>query len=257
MDLSLTLGLLPIVSGSAVGLVLGLVGGGGSVLAVPLLLYVVGMPDTHMAIGTSAVAVAASAFANLITHARRGTVKWRIAAVFAACGMVGAWLGSSLGIQTHGPLLLRLFAGIMIVVGIFMWLPRKSDGDPSVRLHARMVPPLAGTGLGVGMVSGFFGIGGGFLIVPGLRFSSGMAMLNAVGSSLVGVTAFGLTTAANYTRAQLVDWPVALLFVLGGFLGGLVGVRVAQHLATIKGALSRALSVIIILTAVVMLVQGR
>ncbi len=101
--------LLSIASGSLVGFSLGLVGGGGSILAVPLLVYVVGVPDPHVAIGTSAIAVAASAAANLLGHARTGSVKWPCALVFAAAGIVGAAAGAQLGKMMDGHRLLMLF----------------------------------------------------------------------------------------------------------------------------------------------------
>src|SRR5579863_8822413 len=94
--------LLAILSGSAVGFSLGLIGGGGSILAVPLLLYVVGVTEPHVAIGTSALAVSVNAFVNLVGHWRAGTVKWRCAAVFAAAGTIGAAIGSSLGKVVEG-----------------------------------------------------------------------------------------------------------------------------------------------------------
>jgi uncharacterized protein len=110
--------LLVLISGSLVGFVLGLIGGGGSVLAVPLFVYVVGVTDAHVAIGTSAVAVAVSAFANLVSHARAGHVKWNCAIVFALAGMGGAVIGSSLGKVFNGQLLLGLFGGLMIIIAV-------------------------------------------------------------------------------------------------------------------------------------------
>ena len=184
-------------SGALVGFVLGLVGGGGSILAVPLLVYLVGVPTPHVAIGTSAFAVAINAASGLVNHARAGTVKWRCAVVFALSGVAGAFLGSTLGKAFDGQKLLFLFALVMIAVGVLMLRRGKKAGDPHVRLGRENAPKLVGYGLGTGAFSGFFGIGGGFLIVPGLIASTGMPMINAVGSSLVAVTAFGLTTAAN------------------------------------------------------------
>ncbi len=110
--------LLSIASGSLVGFTLGLVGGGGSILAVPLLVYVVGVPSPHIAIGTSAIAVAASAAANLAGHARARTVKWPCALVFAVAGIVGAAGGAQLGKMVDGSRLLMLFGVLMVVVGI-------------------------------------------------------------------------------------------------------------------------------------------
>ena len=201
MALSLVQSGLGLFSGSLVGFSLGLVGGGGSILAVPLLIYLVGIGNPHLAIGTSAVAVAVNAAANLLAHARAGNVKWRCASVYALAGVAGAFFGSTLGKMVDGQKLLVLFAVLMIVVSFLMLKGRSAAGDPSVRLNRENLPKLLGFGTGTGALSGFFGIGGGFLIVPGLMLASGMPILNAVGSSLVAVTAFGLTTAANYAAS--------------------------------------------------------
>ena len=208
MVLSMTQMVLAVVSGSIVGFSLGLVGGGGSILAVPLLVYVVGLDNPHVAIGTSAIAVALNAAASLATHARAGNVKWRCATVFAAAGVAGAFIGSTLGKMMNGQKLLALFAILMMVVGGLMLRDRARTGDPTVRLSRENLPKLLGLGLLAGLLSGFFGIGGGFLIVPALMLAAGMPILNAVGSSLVSVTAFGLTTAGNYAWSGLVDWPL-------------------------------------------------
>jgi uncharacterized membrane protein YfcA len=215
-------------SGVLVGFTLGLVGGGGSILAVPLLVYLVGVPGAHLAIGTSAVAVAANAAASLAGHARAGHVRWPCAAVFAAAGVAGAFAGSALGRRVDGQALLAAFALLMLAVAGLML--RRKDGrvDRVVRLNRGNAPALIGTGLAVGALSGFFGIGGGFLIVPGLVFATGMPMLQAIGTSLVAVTAFGLTTAGTYAAAGLVDWPLAGLFILGGLLGSILGGRAAR-----------------------------
>lgn len=218
-------------SGVLVGFVLALVGGGGSILAVPLLVYLVGVPAPHVAIGTSALAVAVNAAMGLASHARAATVKWRCAAVFAFSGVAGAFLGSTLGKAFDGQKLLFLFALVMVAVGVLMLRRRKQLGNADVRLGRENAPKLVGYGLGTGAFSGFFGIGGGFLIVPGLIAATGMPMINAVGSSLVAVTAFGLTTAFNYALSGLVDWPLAAVFIAGGLAGSLGGARLAKRLA--------------------------
>ena len=244
---------LGLICGALVGFSLGLVGGGGSILAVPLMAYVVGVPDPHVAIGTSAFAVAANAAANLVNHARRGTVKWRCAAVFAAAGVLGAFGGSSLGKAFNGKHLLSLFAVLMIVVGGLMLRSRKGDSDEEVRLSRANAPKLAVAGLLTGTLSGFFGIGGGFLIVPALIAATGMPILYAVGSSLVAVAAFGLTTAINYTFAGWVDWPLAGVFLAGGVGGGLLGAGAATGLAAKKGLLNRVFAGLIFVVATYML----
>lgn len=239
-------------SGALVGFVLGLVGGGGSILAVPLMVYLVGVRSPHMAIGTSALAVAANAALGLTNHARHGNVKWRCALVFASSGIAGAAIGSTMGKAFDGQKLLFLFALVMIVVGILMLRRRRHLGDPEVRLGRENAGKLVGYGLGTGLFSGFFGIGGGFLIVPGLIAATGMPMLNAVGSSLVAVTTFGLTTGANYALSGLVDWALALVFVAGGLAGSFVGTRAAKHLSG-AGHLSTVFAVLIFVVAAYML----
>ena len=208
---------LSIGSGALVGFVLGLIGGGGSILAVPLLVYVVGVPSPHVAIGTSAVAVALSALTSLAAHARNGNVRWPCALIFAGSGVAGAALGSTLGKQFDGDRLLLLFGFLMIVVAGLMLRGRAGDGVNFAPLSqttaGKLLPRLVAFGLMTGTASGFFGIGGGFLIVPGLMISADIPLLAAVGSSLVSVTAFGLTTAANYALSDLIDWRLVMLFV--------------------------------------------
>jgi len=251
---------LAIASGSVVGFTLGLVGGGGSIMAVPLLVYVVGVPSPHVAIGTSAIAVAASAAANLIGHARARTVKWSCALVFAASGIAGAAAGAQLGKMVDGSRLLLLFGVLMVIVGLLMLRPRKSGGDPDVKLTResmpKLLPMLVGIGFLVGALSGFFGIGGGFLIVPGLIGATAMPLINAIGSSLVSITAFGLTTAASYAWSGFVDWPLAALFIVGGALGGLFGIRLARHLSGYRHALSLTFSGIVIAVGIYVIIRS-
>ena len=245
--------ILAFLSGTAVGLVLALIGGGGSILATPALLYVVGVSNPHMAIGTSALAVSINAFANLITHARRGNVKWRCAALFGAAGVVGAAIGAAVGKQTDAQILLPLFAILMIIVGLAMLRPRKSEGDGAVVLTRENAPKLIGYGLGAGALSGFFGIGGGFLIVPGLIGATGMTMLQAIGSSLFSVGAFGATTAASYAFDGLVDWRIAGLFIFGGVIGGVIGASLAEQLSKQRGMLQRVFAGVVFAVAAYML----
>lgn len=242
-----------ILSGSLVGFVLALVGGGGSILAVPLMVYLVGVPVPHVAIGTSALAVAVNAATGLASHARAGTVKWRCALVFAGAGIAGALIGSSLGKSFDGQKLLFLFALVMVAVGVLMLRRRGRAGNADVRLGRENAPRLVGYGLGSGAFSGFFGIGGGFLIVPGLVASTGMPMINAIGSSLVAVSAFGLTTAANYAVSGLVDWLLALAFITGGLAGGMAGARVARRLSAAHATLTVIFAAMIFVVAAYML----
>lgn len=256
MLLSVTQMVLAVFSGGIVGLSLGLVGGGGSILAVPLLVYAVGLENPHVAIGTSAVAVALNAAANLAAHARAGNVKWSCAAVFALAGIVGAFLGATLGKMIDGQKLLALFAVLMMVVAALMLRDRARTGDSAVRLSRENLPSLLGLGISAGLLSGFFGIGGGFLIVPALMLATGMPILNAVGSSLVSVTAFGLTTAASYAWSGLVDWQLAGLFVAGGVVGGLLGMQAAKSLARRRGVLTSVFAALIFVVGLYVLIRS-
>ena len=135
--------------------------------------------------------------------------------MFALAGIAGAAVGAHLGKLVDGSRLLTLFGVLMIVIGLLMLRPRKSGSNPEVQLSREslhLLPYLIGIGFLVGALSGFFGIGGGFLIVPGLIAATAMPLINAIGSSLFAVAAFGLTTAASYSFSGFVDWPLAGLF---------------------------------------------
>ncbi len=242
-------------AGSLVGFSLGLVGGGGSILAVPLLIYGVGLHDTHLAIGTSACAVALSAFANFLGHARRGHVRWSAAALFSATGVIGAWAGSTLGKATGGRNLLIVFA--FALLGAAFSMLRQSGKAPTDETRARSSPTLRLTVAGgaTGALAGFFGIGGGFLIVPALVAATGMPMLEAIGSSLMAVTAFGLTTAVNYAESGWVDWPLAMVFVAGGVAGGTLGSWSAVWLSRYRGALNLVFAALLTSTAAYLMLR--
>ena len=134
-----------------------------------------------------------------------------------------------------------------------MFAPRAAAGDPNVRITPAIAVRLIGAGLALWLLSGFFGIGGGFLVVPGLVASTGMPILFAVGSSLVAVTAFGLTTALSYAASGLISWKLAVVFIGGGAIGSLFGTRLATRLADRKGALNMVLAGLIAIVAVYML----
>lgn len=256
MELSALQYVLGAASGCLVGFSLALVGGGGSILAVPLLVYLVGVDQPHLAIGTSALAVALNAAQGLWQHSRRGNVRWPCASVFAAVGVLGAWGGSSLGKVVDGQSLLTAFAVLMLVVAALLLRHRHATGDETARLSRQNAPALVSTGALTGMVSGFFGIGGGFLIVPSLMWSAKLPILVAVGSSLVAVTAFGLTTATNYALAGWVDPALALSLVAGGLAGSRLGSVSATRLAQSRGRLNLVFAGVIVLVALYMLYRS-
>jgi len=171
-------GLLAALSGSLIGLILGLVGGRGSILAVPLLISVVGIGSTHAAIGTGAIAVALNAAIGLAAYWRAGTIRRGCASVPAAAGVVGAAPGAELGKAVPGERLLGLFGLLMAAVGLAMLRPRRAGDDRATHLTrgtaGRRLPRLAGFGLGVGLLAGFLGNGGA---APGVGLGGRLARI--------------------------------------------------------------------------------
>lgn len=253
MILTLFQQVLAVASGVLVGFSLGLIGGGGSILAVPLLLYLVGYHDTHVVIGTTALAVALTAFANLLPQWRAGNVHWKPALAFAMPGAAGAVIGAMIGKVFPGKQLLFPFALLMIFVAFSMLRPRKATATSPIRSGWNMLAWTVPVSFLVGMLSGFFGIGGGFLIVPGLMFATGMPLISAVGSSLVSVGAFGTTTAITYALSGLVNWLIAIEYIAGGVLGGLLGARLAIRLGAQKKTLTFIFAGVILTVAMYVL----
>ena len=235
--------------GAAVGFLLAVFGGGGSVLAAPVLLYLGGVTDAHVAVGTASAAVAANAALNLLGHWRGGRIKWPCATVFALAGLAGSFLGSSLAKLISGQHLLLAFALAMAAIGLSMVRRQASEGDPDVHISMKLVARLAPLGLLTGLAAGFFGIGGGFLIVPGLMLATGMTMANATASSLLSVALFGAATTFNYALTDQVDWRLAGLLLLGGAAGGVAGLFAAKALVRHAALARKLFAVLIILVA--------
>lgn len=271
--MSVAQSVLSVLSGSVVGLSLGLLGGGGSILAVPLLLYVVRLKNAHVVIGTSALAVSVNAFFNLITHARSGHVRWKPAILFSVPGVVGATIGAELGKRLHGSMLLFLFALLMFIIAGLMvrrasvqaakaprsqpeGLPREQAAAPKRQAGPLQSARVVVAGFLVGALSGFFGIGGGFLIVPALIFAEDLTFIEAIGSSLLAVGVFGLTTAVDYSLAGLINRLAFVEFIVGGALGGVLGARLANRLSQRRAALNYIFSAVIIVVAIYMLYKN-
>lgn len=180
-------------------------------------------------------------------------------AVFAGAGVVGALLGAEFAKAIDDHKLLLLSGLLMVVVGLVMFCRQGRTGDASVRLTVdtarELLPLLLSNGFAVGVLSGFFGIGGGFLIVSGLMLATRMPLTSTIGTSLVAVSAFGAATAASYAVSGLIDWTVAALLVLGGVAGGGAGVAFGRLLAPWKRALTLIFATTIV--AVGVYVQAR
>lgn len=257
--MNLSLALLALSTGVLAGLSLGMLGIGGSILVVPLLVYVMHV-SPHLAIGTSTVAATASGAWSLLAHARGGTVRWRHGGTYALASVLGAMIGARLGQATDSQLLLALLGVLMIVVaGLMLRSSRRAPGashDPESGAQGWVLLQLGAMGLGIGALASLVGVGGGFLTVPALMFATGMPLLNAVGSSLVAVTAVAGTTALTYASAHLVEWHIAALLVAGGVLGGYGGVKLAGILAARRRTLTVLFSGVVALVGLYMLIRG-
>lgn len=243
--------LLSVISGIAVAFSLGLIGGGGSILAVPLLIYVVGVADPHVAIGTSALAVASNALTNMIHHNKKGHVRVKEGLAFALPGVAGALIGAQLGLLTPANNLLLLFAAFMAVIAVRMLRNKSEVSTRDVGNHSHNIillhkKRLTLTGFLVGIAAGYFGIGGGFLIVPTLMYS-GLSIIDAIGTSLISVGAFGLTTAVRYSLDSQINWFIASMFIAGGIWGGMLGTKFASKAP--KRTLSKIFAILLLVVA--------
>ncbi len=203
----------------AVGLSLGLLGGGGSILAVPLLVYVAGL-DAKEAIATSLLVVGTTSLAALVPHARAGRVRWRTGLLFGAAAMAGAYAGGRLAAFVPGPVLLLLFAAMMLATAVAMIRGRRAV---SATEHGLRVGVVLLEGAVVGLVTGMVGAGGGFLVVPALVLLGGLPMSAAVGTSLLVIALKSFAGLAGYLASVDVDWPLALAVTGAAVVGSLVG----------------------------------
>ncbi len=216
MTLALTL-LLAVV----VGVVLGLLGGGGSILMVPLLVYVTGL-DTKEAIATSLLVVGVTSATGALSHAREGRVRWRTGAVFGGAGMVGAYVGGRVSEYLPGTVLLAAFAVMMAVTALAMLRGRR-DIDPD-KVHQQLpVLRVVLDGAVVGLVTGLVGAGGGFLVVPALALLGGLPMPVAVGTSLIVIAMKSSAGLAGYLSSVSIDWPLAAAVTAAAVTGSLLG----------------------------------
>lgn len=238
-----------------VGLSLGLLGGGGSILAVPIMSYVIGM-EPQEAISSSLFVVGVASAVGVLSHARNHRVSWKIGAIFGAAGMAGAFLGGYLGGFVPGPVLMVLFALVMVATAGAMIRGRKSPGanrEPGVLGVEMPVLRVIIYGLLVGLVTGLVGAGGGFLIVPTLTLLVGLPMTIAAATSLLVITINSLAGLSGHLLNTSVDWPIVLFFTAGTVAGSLVGVRLADRIP--ERALRRGFGVFVLAIGALVLTQ--
>ena len=202
---------------------LGLLGGVGSILTVPLLAYVAGLEPTH-AIAMSLLVVGVTSAIAAITHARAGRVSLRVAVLFGLVAMAGAYAGGRLARFIPGTVLLVSFAVIMIAAGVAM-LRGRNDTTSADRDQPLPVLRIALLGVAVGMISGLVGAGGGFLLVPALALLGGLPMPTAVGTSLVVIAMQSFAGFAGHLASEQIDWRLAAFITAAAVIGALIGAR--------------------------------
>ncbi len=238
--------IIAILLGTLIGLSLGAIGGGGSILTVPILVYIIGQ-DAHAATATSLAVVGTTALAGAIPHWRAGRVSLATALPFGAAGVAGAFAGAWANHLLPGWLILGLFGVLMLVVAILMFTGKKAKSTtPTTEVASwdRWVR-IIGAGLLVGVMTGFFGVGGGFLIVPALVLVLGLSMRTAVGTSLVVIAINSASGLVAHLRYGGLDLITSGLFIVGGALGAIIGARVSHRLD--EQRLQRAFAVFIAL----------
>ncbi len=239
-----------ILLGFSIGLSLGLLGGGGSILTVPALVYIVGQTP-QAAVTASLMIVGANSMMGAFMHRSQGTLNWKIALVFGGSGMASAYLAAGWSKMVPPTTLMLLFATLMLVVGLFMVLrPQPSRDD----LDGRGWPVTIASGLGVGVLTGFLGVGGGFLIVPALVMLVGLPIRQAVGTSLVVIAMNSLAGFLGHLSGPPIDMQVVVLFVSAGLVGALAGARLAKR--TRPEHLRKGFAVFVIVLAVFLLADN-
>ncbi len=244
-----------IAAGLAIGLLLGLTGGGGSILTVPLLVYVVGL-DAKIAIVTSMLIVGVTSLAALLSHSRAGRVDWRTGFVFGVAGMAGAYSGGAIAQYIADAWLLLLFGAMMIGSGLAM-LRRTCRGQSAD--SAQNVPTVRGVrrvlvdGFGVGVVTGLVGAGGGFLVVPALALLGGLPMHTAIGTSLLVIAMNCTAGIASYALTSHVPLDVdsAAVISVFGIAGTVLGTRLARSISAVQ--LQRGFGVFVLLVAAILI----
>jgi uncharacterized membrane protein YfcA len=242
--------LLALALSTLIGVSLGLLGGGGSILAVPVLVYVARV-EVHAAIGVSLAVVGTTALVGSVVHARAARVDLRAGALFGGAGMLGAPLGAQVTQAASPRALMLLFALLMLGVGALMLRDRDGSRRGATRPHPAAVPA---TGFGVGLLTGFLGVGGGFVIVPALTLLAGLPIHSAIGTSLLVIAANSAAGLAGHLGRGGVPLGLTAAFTGAAAAGALVGVRLAGRLE--PGPLRRAFAVFVVLVGLLLLAKN-
>lgn len=239
-----------LVLSAAIGLSLGLIGGGGSILTVPILVYFLGI-GPHEAVGMSLAVVGATSAFGAYLHHRRDNVDRSSGLLFGSAGIVGAIAGSPLTRLVSSSTLLLIFAALMFVVA-FAMLWRRRTVDTGTRPASRKKALLAG--FGVGLLTGFLGVGGGFLIVPALVFFGGLAMKPAIGTSLFVIAMNSAAGFVGHLAQMEINIAMTLAVLAIALAGTIAGTILSHRLAAVK--LQRAFALLVIGVAIFLVVKN-
>lgn len=243
--------------GIAIGLSLGMLGGGGSILTVPVLVYALGQP-VRDAVLTSLWVVGGSSLAGALSHLRGGKLPWRSALMFGAAGIGGSFAGASVNHRLDADLVLLGFALFMVLAAVAMLRNRRESETPDAAKsceNAWRERPLMVlvVGAGVGVVTGLFGVGGGFILVPAWTLAMGCPVKVSVGASLVVIVLNASGGLISHLGVGSVDLDIAVPFTVAAVIGAVVGVRLATHVNSER--LSRSFAYLVIAVAVFVIVQ--
>jgi uncharacterized membrane protein YfcA len=238
-----------------VGLVLGLLGSGGSILTVPVLVYLVGEPS-KLAIAESLGIVTLVSFVGALPFVYRRQVSWRCVILFGGPGMGGAYLGAWLSTFMSGALQLAIFAVVMLLAAVMMF---RGQGPVSPDDERRVFWKVMLDGLGVGVLTGLVGVGGGFLIVPALVLLGGLSMHLAIGTSLFIISVKSMSGFVKYVdvlgdAGLTMHWDLMLVFSLIGIVGSFVGGKVGAYVP--QARLKRGFALFLVVMGVVILGQN-
>jgi uncharacterized membrane protein YfcA len=237
---------------SLTGLSLGLLGGGGSILTVPILVYAMGM-DTKVSIALSLAIVGVTSLIGVIGHTKNKNIDYKVAAIFGPVAMIGTFLGSKLSQYMSGQVQLILFAVIMLLASAFMFKGKKEE--KVIENKKLNYPLIALEGIIVGIFTGIVGVGGGFLIVPALVLLTGLSMKKAVGTSLLIITLKSFSGFAGHIGIVTIPWMFLFKFILFSALGILIGTALVKFIPQAK--LKKAFAIFLIFMGSFILYQNR
>ena len=235
-----------------IGVTLGLLGGGGSILTVPVLVYVMHV-DVKQAVPASLVVVGLTSLVGAYHHWKAGNVHLPAVVAFGPTAVLGSLAGSQIALRVSGRLQLTIFAVVLVGASVRMLMGRGAPDAPATPSTRRPLPLVALLGAGVGVLTGLVGVGGGFLYVPALTLAGGLDMKKAVGTSLALITLSSAAGIAGYLGRVPLDWPLIGLFTVLAFLG--VGLGSAMVRRVSQQGLRRAFAVLMLVMGVLVLIR--